>query len=188
MAKIFINKGHAPDGKPDPGACNRLTGLRECDVVHHMGDLVAFYLRAVGHEVMVMQCDSLSEVVAAANAWGADLFVSIHCNSFTTPIPSGAETWYWYTSAKGKKLANCIQQQIVNSLPVVNRGLKLAQPQPPQNNLYVLRCTDMPAALVETAFISNPGDERLLADPARRDDFARAMSRGITDYVQEEVV
>lgn len=46
--------------------------------------------------------------------------------------------------------------------------------------MYVLTNTDMPAVLVELAFISNESDEQLLAD--NRDDFARAIARGITDY------
>ncbi|MDD6381759.1 MAG: N-acetylmuramoyl-L-alanine amidase, partial [Selenomonadaceae bacterium] len=46
----------------------------------------------------------------------------------------------------------------------------------------VLKYTGMPAVLVELGFISNVGDEELLA--TRQDDFARAIARGITDYEQ----
>ena len=38
----------------------------------------------------------------------------------------------------------------------------------------------MPAVLVETAFIDNPDDAKLLVE--REDDFARAIARGVTDY------
>ena len=48
--------------------------------------------------------------------------------------------------------------------------------------LLVLKYTGMPAVLVELGFISNVGDEELLA--TRQDDFARAIARGITDYEQ----
>ena len=47
--------------------------------------------------------------------------------------------------------------------------------------LIVLKHTNMPAVLVETAFISNDDDANLLAN--NQDDFARAIARGITDYV-----
>lgn len=75
-------------------------------------------------------------------------------------------------------MAECIQKQIVDSLPVADRGTKGAEPG--VNGLYVLTNTDAVACLVETAFISNPGDEDLLE--TRQDDFARAIARGITDY------
>ncbi len=45
---VFINAGHAPNGHPDPGACSRSTGLRECDVALKVGELTAKYLNAVG--------------------------------------------------------------------------------------------------------------------------------------------
>ena len=79
--------------------------------------------------------------------------------------------------AKSTRLAMCIQNQPVNSLPVVNRGVKTA-------NYYVLKHTDAPAVLVENAFIDNPEDAKLLVE--REDDFARAIARGVTDYFQNE--
>lgn len=48
--------------------------------------------------------------------------------------------------------------------------------------LLVLRYTDMPAVLVETAFIDNDDDALLLVQ--HWDDIARAIARGVTDYVQ----
>ena len=48
--------------------------------------------------------------------------------------------------------------------------------------LCVLKHTDMPAVLVETAFIDNDEDAELLTN--RQDDFARAIARGVTDYEQ----
>lgn len=55
----------------------------------------------------------------------------------------------------------------------VNRGVK-------QKGLYVVKYTNMPAVLVETAFIDNPDDAELLVK--REDDFARAIACGVTDY------
>ena len=51
-------------------------------------------------------------------------------------------------------------------------------------NYYVLKNTDAPAVLIETAFIDNPDDAKLLVD--REDDFARAIARGVTDYFSNE--
>lgn len=176
---IFINPGHAPDGNPDPGAVNALTDLRECDVALNVGLAVSNYLQDAGYQTVVMQSDSLSSVCRNANSMPADTFVSIHCNSAANTDANGAETWYCHNSSAGEKLATLIQGQIVNALPVVDRGLKEATPG--VNGLYVLTNTDMPAVLVETAFISNAEDEALLE--SQQDAFARAIARGITDYM-----
>ena len=75
---------------------------------------------------------------------------------------------------RAEQLAECIQRQIVDSLDTTDRGLK-ERPE-----LIVLRATDMPAVLVELAFIDNDEDAELLM--TRQDDFARAIARGVTDY------
>lgn len=108
--------------------------------------------------------------------FGANLFVSIHCNAAANRAARGTETYCFSLGGKGERLARCIQRQIVNSLGTVDRGVKTA-------NFYVLKLTDCPAVLVELAFISNPEDEGLLADADKRDEFARAIARGITDYL-----
>ena len=179
--RVFLNPGHAPNGEPDPGACNRTTGLRECDVAKNITDLVEKYLVAAGVEVVGnLQSHSLYEVVGASDRSDADVFISIHCNSFNLHA-NGTEVWHFHTSRKGKRLAECIQRQIVDSLGTTNRGAKGAVPG--ENGLYVLTYTDAVAVLVECAFIDNPTDEELLR--TRQDDFARAIARGVTDYELE---
>lgn len=46
----------------------------------------------------------------------------------------------------------------------------------------VLKAPDIPSVLVETAFISNPDEERKLRDPAQQETIARALFRGIRNY------
>lgn len=176
--KVFINPGHAPNGNPDPGAVNNTTGLRESDVAATIGNLVKKYLEAAGCECQLLQSDDLYEIVSDSNSWDADVFVSIHCNSAAAEEANGTETFYFYTSKCGKMLATCINNQLVNSLPLTDRGPKASVPG--VNGLYVLHNTDAVAVLVETAFISNFADEDLLR--TKPDDFARAIARGVTDY------
>lgn len=178
--KVFLNPGHAPHGKPDPGAVNNETGLRECDVALVVGKAAEMYLNAAGVETEILQSDSLEEICEAANESGADIFVSIHCNAAEAEEAHGTETWACAGSENGRTLAQCIQSQIVNALGTTDRGVKIATPG--VNGLYVLTNTDMPAVLVELAFISNPGDESILAN--KQDDLARAVARGVTDYEQ----
>ncbi len=176
---VFINAGHAPNGHPDPGACSRSTGLRECDVALKVGELTAKYLNAVGIETVVFQNDALSEVCHRANKLEADLFISIHCNSAANPAANGTETWYCHGSKNGANLAKYINGQILWTFDTADRGIKEARPG--VNGLYVLTNTDMPAVLVELAFISNSEDLVLLTE--RQEDFARAIARGVTDYM-----
>ena len=177
--RVFLNPGHAPDGNPDPGACGY--GLRECDVAKNVADLVAGYLAAAGVEVVgCLQSDSLHEVVTTSNNSGADVFISIHCNACNGSA-NGTEVWHYYGSEEGEKLAQYIQNQIVDALGTVNRGTKGAKPG--INGLYVLSNTDAVAVLVELAFIDHAGDVQLLR--SQQDDFARAITRGVTDYEGE---
>lgn len=188
--KVFLNPGHDLDY--DSGAVSPRSGLRECDVAAHVGTLVKHYLEAAGCTCKLMQSDNLAPtstgrsryadrqgptVTETANDWDADIFVSIHCNSAEADEACGTETFaYDLDGGEGEKLATCIQDQIVDALNAVDRGVK-ANPK-----LFVLRYTAMPAVLVELGFISNESDEALLTD--RQDDFARAIARGVTDYEQ----
>lgn len=169
--KIFINPGHCI-GK-DSGAVGN--GLIEAEVALNIGVLVEKYLQAVGFETKVFQYDGLRAIAEDANAWGADLFISVHCNAANNAGAHGTETFCWNAGA-GKKLAAAINKQISRSLKLESRGVK-------QANFAVLALTNMPAVLVETAFITHKGDAKILA--TRQDEFARAIARGVTDFLNE---
>ena len=182
--KVFINPGH--DKEHDSGAVNPNSGLRECDVAAEIGALVVDYLEAAGCECRILQSDNLAgeseyadrkgqTVCGDANDWEADVFVSIHCNAANC-VARGTEVECYDADSgnDGAQLAQCIQSQIVDALGTTDRGIK-SRP-----GLLVLRQTDMPAVLVETAFIDNDEDAVLLT--GKTDEFARAIARGVTDY------
>lgn len=169
--KICINGGHYPG--LDCGAVG--DRLQEADVTRVLMHSVAGYLAAVGYEVIEVQEYELYDITNAANAWGADLFVSIHCNA-ANKRARGTETFCHYGSIAGRKLAACIQAQLVQSIPTKDRGVKEA-------GFYVIKHTNCPAVLVETAFIDNWEDENFLI--YNTEDIAKAIARGITDYVAE---
>lgn len=169
--KVFINPGH--DRMVDPGACGN--GLEEADVVWDVGILVKKYLEHAGVEVVdCFQDDDLGLVCESANSMGADVFISIHCNAVESRQANGVETFCFRKGTSAETLAECIQSQITNRFfDLTDRGIKVA-------NFYVLRSTDMPAVLVELAFITNELDANKLR--YYKDDFARAIARGVTDY------
>lgn len=179
--RVFINPGHHPG--LDPGAVNRDYGVTEADIVRDIGNLTAGYLQAAGCEVKIVQSNNLcgedaayTNVCLKANIWPADIFVSVHCNA-AAPAAKGTEVLVYSRWSAADALANCIQLQIVGSLGTVDRGVK-ARP-----NLVVLNSTHMPAVLVEIGFISNADDCQMLIN--QKDELARAIARGITDYIQE---
>ena len=176
--RVFINPGH--DLERDSGAVNPRSGLRECDVAADIGGLVKGYLEAAGCEVWMLQSDNLAGetpdlpcVVDTANGWPADIVVSLHCNA-ANGCARGTETLVYANEGESAQLAACIQSQIVDSLGTIDRGVK-ERPM-----LIVLNSTDMPAVLVEMAFVDNDEDAQILTE--RADEMARAIARGITDF------
>lgn len=167
--KVFINPGHDID--LDSGAVNPVYGTRECDVARNAGKMLARYLQAAWCETRTLQSDDLGLVCSESNNWGADVFVSLHCNAFNTQA-RGTETLY--KSFNGRRLAKDIQSQIIRSINTVDRGIKK------RDDLWVLNGTDATAVLVEMAFIDNKYDHSLLVN--NLDTIVRAIARGITDY------
>ncbi len=167
--RVFINPGHDID--LDSGAVNPNYGTRECDVARNAGKMLARYLQTAGCEVRTLQSDDLGLVCETSNEWGADIFVSLHCNAFNT-VARGTETLY--KSYNGQQLAQLIQDQIINSINTVDRGIKK------RDDLWVLNGTDAVAVLVEMAFIDNDEDLEILDNDL--DTIVRAIARGITDF------
>lgn len=171
--KIFLNSGH---GGNDPGAVSK-NGLKEKDVCKKICDILALLLHKKGHFVMQYQEQkSYFEITKEENKSGADLFISVHCNSFSVDSAHGVESLYYPTSTKGKKLAECVQKGLLSKTGLFNRGCKM------RRDLHVLKATKAPAVLVECAFISNPEEERLLKN--KPEVFAQGIADGIEKYVK----
>ncbi|GEM_PF-402487 len=130
---------------------------------------------AGGDRPYTSESDDLRARVDLANAAGAGLFVSIHQNSASSPA-SGTETYVFrQASDASRALALAIHQEVVARIGLPDRGVRDA-------GFYVLRHTSMPSALVEGAFLSNPGDALLLAQPDFRQRMAEGIGAGIARY------
>lgn len=119
--------------------------------------------------------------VAVANSWPADLFVSIHCNasSHGDPNDHGSEAYvYGQAKPEATRLATDLHQHMVNDC-------KLPDGQVRQANFWVIKHTDMPSTLIETAYISNAEEEQFLAKPENQKSMADALSRGVQQYFSE---
>jgi N-acetylmuramoyl-L-alanine amidase len=182
MPKGIIDAGH---GGFDPGAVGP-TGVQEKVITLAVAKKAAEVLRGAGVDVLFTRDSDklLAGTINAdlgmrykiANQAKADVFVSIHCNSAADPKANGTETFYCTGSPAGAKLAEHIQNRLITALGLRNRGVKSA-------TFAVLRGTNMPAALVELAFISNPTEEGLLETPAFQDKAALAIADGVLDFL-----
>jgi N-acetylmuramoyl-L-alanine amidase len=179
---LCLDPGH---GGYDPGAVGP-TGLKEKDVTLAVALKVGSYLSGAGVGVIFTRnsdqvpwpADINKDLAARceiANRAGADLFVSIHCNSAVNPDAHGTETYSFRNTGRAADAARMIQTRLVETLGLRDRGTKTA-------NYYVLRHTIMPAVLTELAFISNPQEERLLAQPDFRDRAAQAIAGAVAEY------
>lgn len=172
--RIAVDAGH---GGSDPGAQG--FGLNEKDVNLDVARRARDLLEAEGATVlMTRDCDctvSLQQRTDDANAWGAHRFISIHSNACGGCGGKGTET-YFHTSLSSEstaaKLANVLQDEVVDHLQTTDRGVK-------QANFHVLRETDMPAALVELAFIDFQADNDKLKSPAWRQEAARGILHAV---------
>lgn len=181
----IVDPGHGGD---DPGAIGRSLGLRECDVAlqicHHMVPA----LRELGWVVYMTRSHdttvSLSERCRIAADWNADLFISVHANSFHNRAAHGWEVW----TSPGDTPADPVATRIYNSgkrtFPTINGRPDLSDGDPDKEARFkVLVGTLCPAVLVETAFISNPREEEWLNDPGFRLRMAGAIVSGIGSTV-----
>lgn len=185
---IVIDPGHGQVkswGGSDPGAVGP-TGLIERDVTLDISLKLARILEDKGANVILTRKGdttlTLSGRANVANANNADIFVSIHCNANTKSTVHGTSTYY-YGNVGGqaeirKKLASIVQAELVKATQRRNLGVL-------QANFAVLRYTNMPSILVETAFISNPEEEKLLANPDFRTKIAEGIGNGIELYFLE---
>ncbi len=108
------------------------------------------------------------------NESGADLAVSIHQNSYTQESVCGPQVFYYETSAKGKELAETLQETL-------NQNLQIARPRAIKANdtYYILRKTEIPTVIVECGFLSNTEEADKLTQEAYQESVAQAICEGI---------
>lgn len=180
---IVIDAGH---GGYDDGAKGP-SGTREKDVTLAIALKLMEKLRSADYGILLTRSDdtyvSLPDRSLTANNANASIFVSIHCNSSEYHTGHGTEV---YTEPAGSKpvykqqeesmyLAGFVQAELTKALGLTDRGTK-------EKDLAVCRETNLPAILVETAFIDNREEEMLLSEPSFQDKAASAIKQGIDSY------
>ena len=181
--RIYIDQGHNPES-PNAGAEGN--GLREQDIVFRIGvetkrlldanpDFEARLSRPTPDtQLGTSNASSLRTRVDEANAWRADLFLSLHCNASVDTSASGSEALVFRRDSTAYTIAEVLLTAVTEATGLRNRGV-LIRP-----GLYVLRRTTMPAVLLELGFITNPSDAILLRDNPTL--FAQGIYNGLVRY------
>ncbi|WP_416147704.1 SH3 domain-containing protein [Salipaludibacillus sp. HK11] len=173
---IFLDPGH---GGRDPGAVNGST--YEKTIVLNLSNKVKQALEREGAKVSMSRTNdsyiAFGTRANLANQANADLFISIHANSFTSSAASGVEVLYSETKypTESRKLAQQLQTAIASGMNMRDRGIV-------RRNLQVLTGPNMPAVLIEPGFMSNPSDLDKLLN--QQDKLAGEIVRGIKAYYQ----
>ena len=174
---IVIDPGH---GGSDPGAIG-VSGLEEKVVNLEIALQLERRLKEEGYRIMLTRYSDrfipLLQRAKLANTKKADIFISLHANYNYRSYVQGTATYaHWYASEKNWALAWYVQNEMINHISLLDNGLKAA-------NFLVLRETKMPALLVETAFLSNPKEERLLNSTDFQTKVVTGITAGIKKYL-----
>ena len=218
---IAVDAGH---GGEDPGTRGR-RGLLEKDVALSVARRLAHQInQEPGFKAVLIRDGDyyvgLKDRIKKASAANADLFVSIHANSYKDPKIRG--TAVYVLSPKGAKsehaqmlenrenmsdliggaeidesddttaavLVDIFQTSAMEAshdaggrlLEAMGRVNVLQKPRVQQAAFVVLKSAAFPSVLIETAFLTNEREERLLGDPVYQESLARSMLEGIKGY------
>ncbi|WP_282142478.1 N-acetylmuramoyl-L-alanine amidase [Cytobacillus oceanisediminis] len=173
--KLYLDPGH---GGTDPGAQGN--GIREKDIALDIAKNIKNILLAGYQNIEVRMSrendttKSLSQRTSEANSWGADFYLSIHCNA-ANGAARGYEDFIHNSLGSTSQTAsyqNIIHAEVTKLNKLIDRGKKKA-------DFHVLRESAMPALLTENGFIDNAVDAALMKDPLWRQRVAQGHVNGI---------
>jgi N-acetylmuramoyl-L-alanine amidase len=190
---IVIDPGH---GGVDPGAVGKNKVLEKDINLAVAKKLKEYILQGGGKVIMLREEDvdlsspetdgllakkreDLAKRLSITEESKADVYISIHTNSFPGQALTGAQTFYHDKSDEGKALGKAVQAELVSEFPENKRVAKANQ------DFFVLKKNKVPAITVEVGFISNPVEEAKLQDPNHQAKLAWAMYRGISRFFGE---
>jgi N-acetylmuramoyl-L-alanine amidase len=184
---IMLDPGH---GGVDHGAIGR-AGTKEDILNLQVAMLVRDKLKQAGAQVEMTRqsadvdysgdndtrkrrdMDNRAGLIRASNA---NAIISIHMNKYPNRKLYGPQTFYWKSNDEGRKLANCIQDELLGSVTSYKKFRIV------EGDYFILHVVDAPSALVECGFLSNSADEKRLQNADYQQKIAECIFRGICDY------
>ena len=220
---VVVDPGHEIESV-DPGASATHNGIRyvEGNLNLQIAVKLKAQLEAMGIEVYMTRYDgliidkdsteSLKKRVKVANELDADLFVSIHHNSYTSPSAHGFEVYYSTgtpvstnmvsrglitqdgrdltlerRSYTARNLEEKSQVSKALATTISNEGsstLGLYNRGAKDSNLYVCKNTLMPSILIENGFITNPTEAVKVSTTSHQQKLAEIVAKNIGNVLQ----
>lgn len=185
---IVIDAGH---GGFDPGKV-AADGINEKNINLAIASKLSTFLEEGGAVIRNTRVEdsSLSDSkrqdlksrAEIANNSKADIFISIHQNSFPKSNVKGAQVFYYKGSEEGKRLASFIQNRLKEVVDINNGRIAKAN-----DSYYVLKQIKIPSVIVECGFLSNSVEHNKLISSEYQEKLAWAIYMGILDYFNEGV-
>ena len=188
---IVLDAGH---GIPDEGA-ESANGVSEASINLKITKKVQLLLEQSGCKVILTRSDEngiynlnsktlremkVSDIknrVEIGNSSSADAFISIHLNKIPQSQYYGWQTFFKANDEKSEELAKSLQEELNSSIQKENKreALKIS-------GKYIIDHVEIPIAIVECGFLSNPEEEKLLQDDNYQSKLAWGIYNGIMDY------
>ena len=178
---IYIDAGH---GGSDSGAKAYLT---EKTVALSISKYCDEYLRNKGIKTLMARTTdvykSLDGRIHEANMNKCTYYVSIHLNAGRG---DGAETYHTVMRGVGEDLAENILDEIAKIGQNIDRGTKMRVNQYGTDYYAVIRGTNMPATIVECAFVDNAQDYKIVDTEAECKAMGYAIAKGVIKTLKEQ--
>lgn len=174
---VVLDAGH---GAKDPGAYSKSMSRWEKEFnLNAALKLKAELEKDKRINVLMTRSDDtfleLADRIKFAQDHKADLFISIHANSYDKTSVNGSETYYYRDNSKA--LADFLHPYVLAGTGLNNRGVKKAA-------FKVIKETTMPAVLIEAGYLSNDGDAKALFTDSVQNKFAAEVGKGIIAYLK----
>lgn len=174
------------------GASGAVTKQRESDFALKLSLLLKTRLEAQGVKVVMTRTTGAVDIsnaqrAAVANSAKAGIFIRVHADGNTNGdvrglsvlYPAGND-WVQPISSSSLKAAKLIHNQLLLSTGAVDRGVVS------RKDISGFNWSKVPAIIVESGFLSNPTEDRLLATDAYQAKLADGMTKGIMMYLRGE--
>lgn len=174
---VVISPGH---GGRDPGAI--VNGVYESRLNLEIAFKLRQLLENAGVDVYMIRTDdsfvSLEDRTAIANNLGADLFISIHCNTLEDTSFDGLMTlvhsgYINYSHINGKTAGTIIHEELIEETGATDRGVR------DRDKIIVLKDTVMPAVEIECGFLTNPAEFGKLLEDSYQWSIAKGTAEGV---------
>jgi len=106
----------------------------------------------------------------------SNLYLSIHINWYQNSTHKGAEVLYNSINKNNKILADAIMNEFKTNQKS-KREIK-------KTNLYMYKNITIPGVLIETGYLSNPTERRLLQSESYQKELAKSITNGVKNYLK----